>query len=118
MEKQKTKTTEEISLQKIIPEKLKECRQLAGLSLRKVAEQLGLSPAMICLWEKGDNEPSYMQLIKLCQIYKIEITDLTQMEKLKNKISPQEMLLLEQYRKADKEVKSVIEKILQMTANS
>lgn len=115
MEKTNIQSIEEISLQKIIPEKLAEYRKLSGLSIRKVAELLGLSAGMISFWENGKNEPSYEQLIKLCQIYKIEIADLTPMGKKKNKLSPQEMILIEQYRKADKDVRNVVEKILQIT---
>ena len=54
----------------------------------------------------------------LCLIYKIEISDLTLMGKKKNKLSAQEMILIEQYRKADKDVRNVIEKILQITTKN
>lgn len=117
MENFNIKSIDELNLQKIIPSKLKEYRNLAGLSLRDVGLLLDMSASMVSLWEQGKNDPSYEQLIKLCQIYKIELADLTSIKKAESKLSPHELVLIENYRKADKEVKYVIEKILQITTN-
>ena len=120
MENFNIKSIDELNLQKIIPEKLKEYRNKSGLSLRAVAKMLNLSASMVSLWEQGKNDPSYAQLIRLCQIYKIEIADLTQAKDIesKTKLTPYELVLIEKFRKADKEVKYVIEKILQLTSEN
>lgn len=112
------KSIDELNLQKIIPSKLKEFRNQANLSLRDVAQLLNMSASMVSLWEQGKNEPSYEQLIRLCQIYKIELSDLTSVKKMDSKLSPHELVLIEKYRKADKEVQFVIEKILQITSKN
>ena len=118
MENFNIKSIDELNLQKIIPEKLKEYRNNSELSLREVAKMLNLSASMISLWEQGKNDPSYEQLIRLCQIYKIELSDLTSIKKANSKLSPHELVLIENYRKADKEVKYVVEKILHITTNN
>jgi len=118
MEKMNIQSINELELQKIIPEKLKEYRNLSGLNVRNVADMLDLSAGMISNWENGKNYPSYEQLIMLCQIYKIDISDLTPMGNKKKKLSAQEMILIEQYRKADKDVRNVVEKILQITTKN
>lgn len=101
-------------LNKIIPQKLKEYRNLAGLSLKEVGVMLDMSASMISLWEQGKNEPSYDQLIKLCIIYKIELADLTSGNKIDSKyLTKREQTLLKNFRKADEKVQSAVEIILE-----
>ncbi len=49
------------------PERLKRAREAAGLSLRALAEQVGVSHAAIKKYEDGTNTPDSSQLIKLAK---------------------------------------------------
>lgn len=49
------------------PERLKRAREAAGLSLRALAEQVGISHAMIKKYEDGLSTPDSSQLIKLAK---------------------------------------------------
>lgn len=49
------------------PERLKRAREAAGLSLRALAEKVGVSHAAIKKYEEGVNTPDSVQLLKLAQ---------------------------------------------------
>ena len=53
------------------PERLKRAREAAGLSLRALAEQVGVSHAAIKKYEDGTNTPDSSQLIKLAKVLKV-----------------------------------------------
>lgn len=50
------------------PERLKRAREAAGLSLRALAEQVGVSHAAIKKYEDGVNTPDSSQLLKLAKV--------------------------------------------------
>lgn len=54
---------------KEIGRRLKEVRELLGLTQKEVAEKLGISQAYIALIEKGEREISLSMLFKLAEIY-------------------------------------------------
>lgn len=105
--------TKEINI--ILAERLKYCREKAGLTLREVAEKIDKSPGQVSLWEKGVNPPSCIDLFKLCVIYNIILPDL--FPGLSEKLEPvrDEIYLVSKYRAADPEVKITIQKILEYT---
>ena len=55
---------------KDLPKKLKEQRQIYGLSQRQVAEQLKISPSIISAYETGERTPSAENLLSLSYLYK------------------------------------------------
>lgn len=57
----------------VLPEDFKKLRENAGLSQRKMAEKLGVSLSMVQKYEQGDNIPSYEVLLRMAQIFGIEI---------------------------------------------
>lgn len=59
----------------IVPNNLKEYRLKAGLTQKQVAEKLGMQcEDRISHWEKGKAMPSVKNLLLLCQVYKISIS--------------------------------------------
>jgi len=57
----------------VLPEDFKKLRENAGLSQKKMAEKLGVSLSMFQKYEQGDNIPSYEVLLRMAQIFGIEI---------------------------------------------
>ena len=63
----------------IIKNNLKEYRLKAGLTQKEVAKLVGVNnEERICHWEKGNNIPNGTNLIKLCEIYKVTLSDIYQ----------------------------------------
>lgn len=55
------------------PERVKELREEAGLSQRKLAEEINVSQANISRWEKGTQDPSTDWLIVLADYFKVTV---------------------------------------------
>jgi transcriptional regulator with XRE-family HTH domain len=67
-------------------------RKKLGLSQEKLAELLGLNRGNIASYEKGSAEPRIENLIKMMQVFKVEVKDLVEkdlagIEKLDHEIS-------------------------------
>lgn len=50
-------------------ENLRILRKSAGLSQKKLAEELGVDQRTVSAWENGICEPSYALLARLCEIF-------------------------------------------------
>ncbi len=50
-------------------ENLRSLRKSAGLSQKKLAEELGVDQRTVSAWENGICEPSYALLARLCEIF-------------------------------------------------
>lgn len=48
--------------------KIKELREAAGLSQRKLGDLIGVSGAAVAQWETGENRPSLPNLEKLAEV--------------------------------------------------
>lgn len=53
--------------------KIAELRKVAGLSQRKLAEEIGTSQANLSRWEQGLNEPSIMECWRLAEYFSVTI---------------------------------------------
>ena len=49
--------------------KLKQYRERKGLTMRQVADELGVTESCYCLYENGKRKPSFEVLVKLAKIY-------------------------------------------------
>lgn len=58
------------------PERLKKLRTEAGLSQKKLAEELGFSQASIGYWEKGERTPSIEAVMKIAEYFHISVDQL------------------------------------------
>ncbi len=59
------------------PNKLKYYRLQAGLTQKQVAELLGMQcEDRLSHWERGQAMPSVKNLMRLCEVYKINVKDL------------------------------------------
>lgn len=77
---------------KYLADNIKFLRQKLGLSQEKLAELLGLNRGNIASYEKGSAEPRIENLIKMMQVFKVEVKDLVEkdlagIEKLDHEIS-------------------------------
>lgn len=61
----------------IDPARLREARERKGLSQAKVAEAVGVQKAAISKIEVGQGLPSANILARLCELYGVEISDIT-----------------------------------------
>ena len=53
--------------------KLKTLRTDNHLSRKQVAERIGVTPAMVALYETGDRLPSLTVIVKLSALYKVSV---------------------------------------------
>lgn len=63
----------ERELRKTVSSNLRSLRIHFGLSQTDVAMLFGLTRQAVCRWEKGQAEPSYSTLIRLCNYYGISM---------------------------------------------
>lgn len=55
---------------------LKAARVNAGFTQKEAAEKLGVSNNTLCSWEKGTSMPNIQQVLKLCELYKVDLDNL------------------------------------------
>ena len=103
------------AIEKILPEKLKTFRKLAGLTTAQVGSLLNKTPSAITLWETGKALPDVNTLLKLCDIYKIadlnEFLDTNTAPDIKT-LAKSEQELIKLWRKATPTLKTAIKTIL------
>ena len=56
--------------------KIKEYRKKHGLTQKKLAEALGVRQNTICLWEKGERNPSIVMGKKIAAVFGITVDEL------------------------------------------
>ena len=77
---------------KYLADNIKYLRKKLGLSQEKLAELLGLNRGNIASYEKGSAEPRIENLLKMMEVFKVEVSDLVEkdlagLEKLDQEIS-------------------------------
>nr|DAT17514.1 MAG TPA: helix-turn-helix domain protein [Caudoviricetes sp.] len=97
-----------------LPQRLKMCRENAGLSLRQVAKKINKTAATVCKWENGKIEPYGDTLLQLCEIYNVDITTFYGVTTDNNKmrITPQEIELIKLFRNATKHAQIATKTVL------
>ena len=55
---------------------IREKREEKGMSRRKEANMLGCSPQAVCMWETGKRKPGKKNILHLCRILGIGLTEL------------------------------------------
>lgn len=60
--------------------RIKELREINGFSQKKLSEMIKTSQRNISRWENEENEPTYSQLIKIADIFKVSIDYLVERE--------------------------------------
>lgn len=82
--------------------KLREFRNARGLSVIEVGKHVGKSDKTISAWEVGRGQPDADMLVKLCQLYGVEISDFYQETSASHiSLTPDESHLVDTYRKLD-----------------
>ena len=95
-------------------ERIKECRQSAGMSQEKVAELVGVSRQAVTKWEVNQSSPNTENLFKLAEIFGTTVNLLLESDE-KTKESPAEQIYylykMEEEKKADAKKKQRIKNI-------
>ena len=72
-------------------ERIKACRQSAGMSQEKVAELVGVSRQAVTKWEVNQSAPNTENLFKLAEIFGVTV-DMLLASEGENKASPAEQI--------------------------
>lgn len=54
-----------------IPNTIRKHRKINGYSQKRLAKQLGVSTALISHWERGATIPGFINIIKLCVLFRV-----------------------------------------------
>ncbi len=57
-------------------ENFRNARKNAGLTQQQVADALGLDRSAIAHYEKGDSEPAFKNIPKICELFNITLEEL------------------------------------------
>lgn len=85
-------------------------RKKRKLTQKEFAEQLGVSKSVVCFWETGKRLPNGKQIMKLCEVFNIEATQLYK-KKRRSPIGIPETCSLETQDEIDECIKTLNEKI-------
>lgn len=103
----------------IMPKKLKEFRQRAGLGVEEASKKIHKSPAMITNYEKGKSIPPASILFELCNIYGVsEINEIFSNNywnedfKCNECLTKSEFKLIQLWRTANKEGQTAAKAVL------
>jgi transcriptional regulator with XRE-family HTH domain len=56
-------------------EKLKVYREKKNLTMKQVADYLGITESCYCLYENGKRKPAFATLIKIAELYECTVND-------------------------------------------
>ncbi len=54
---------------------LKKFRTENGLTIKKVADAIGVEPSTYCAYEKGRRQPSFDKLVKIAKVFNCSVAD-------------------------------------------
>ncbi len=91
-----------------IAKNLKELRSNSGLSLRALAEAVGLSHNTLATYERNDVIPTVNNAVKICEYYQIPVEYLLYGKKITTDFNDSELLRLfreiDEYNKEEREI--------------
>lgn len=67
----------DLSYAAIDPQKLRAIRESKGLSQKWVADKIKVGKAAYSMYERGENRPTYETVERLCELFDISITDIS-----------------------------------------
>lgn len=104
---------------KYLPKYLKYFREKADFTIDDAAAAIKKSKGTLSNWENGKGIPTFVDIINICALYNISLYDLIPSDKDTKEIIPtkQDLVLIKKIRNADTDVKTVINKILEITDN-
>ena len=94
------------TIRAFLASKLKEFRKAANMNVDQVGELIGRSGKTVSAWEVGRGQPDADQLIALCNLYKVKISDFYPPDFSMEELAPlktNEEILIGFYRNADDE---------------
>lgn len=105
---------DEKSTRQVIAETLKQKRKEAKISVKDVADFLGVKPNAVYAWEGGQNQPDAETLLALCGLYHVEISAFYSSEPTPERMSltDAELELLDLWRNATPESRSTVLNVL------
>ena len=96
-----------------LPQRLKYFREKKGLSRKEVCNKLNITTSAICYWENGQRTPSADILLELCELYNIRsVAELFGEPEQLDKLTEAEQLLLDLFRKSEKDAQLAAIKLL------
>ena len=108
------KQDETKTMSKTLPLQLKVCREKSGLSMREVAKRINKTAATICKWESGEVTPYGDMLLKLCELYGVDITTFFGLEtENKMRLTSHEMEIINLYRNATRHAQITVHTVLE-----
>lgn len=97
--------------------RLKEFRNAKGMSVVEVGKLVGKSDKTISAWEVGRGQPDADMLVRLCQIFEVEISDFYQKTSESMSLTPNEERLVVAYRQLDEGQQSTVLGMVEGLAN-
>ena len=92
---------------KDLAKRIEEITKKNSLTGKELGEKLGLKKTPITDWKNGKAKPTLEQIIKICDIFAISSDELLQINE-KKKLTDEEQLLLEHFRKCSNGNKQII----------
>jgi transcriptional regulator with XRE-family HTH domain len=100
-----------------IAKNLRELRDKSGLSLRALAEAIGLSHNTLATYERNDVVPTVNNAVKICEYFKVPVEYLLYGRKILTDFNDEELLKLfkeiDDYEESDRKVaKNILKKLV------
>ena len=93
--------------------RIKQCRERAGLSQKEFAERIGIKPSRAANWEAGTNRPDADMIGNICRVLSISADELLAIPQKQNiKISDREYIGVKKYRALDSHGKELVDLVL------
>ena len=100
-----------------IAKNLRDLRDKSGLSLRALAEEIGVSHNTLATYERQDVVPTITNAVKICEYFKVPVEYLLYGRKILTDFNDEELLKLfkeiDEYEDADRKVaKNILKKLV------
>ncbi|MBO5313168.1 MAG: helix-turn-helix transcriptional regulator [Clostridia bacterium] len=86
-------------------------RKRLGYTQKQLAELVGVKNTAVSNWENGENSIDIETLLKLCEIFEVNITEMYGIYGIQNKYSAKEEIVISAYRNKP-EMQAAVDKLL------